>query len=152
MSTSMQSKNRTTQPQQGPCGYIPTNFKLIKVVFSLPKLVFALPYHFVKVQENPNTCFIRFQSLCLFFKENILKIAQNPIVQKLNSMYIEIVDTQPLSYGDITHEIVALKVIFGNHSSLVVLNVIRTPSNLVILGFFWLEKYYPHIDWRSHKL
>jgi len=57
-----------------------------------------------------------------------------------------------LSSGDVTDETTPLKVSFDGHSSLIVYNIIKTLSNPIILGFYWLEKYNPFIDWKLYKV
>lgn len=38
--------------------------------------------------------------------------------------------------------------VINNHHNLVTFNVIKTPSNLVILGLSWLKMLNLHIDWK----
>jgi hypothetical protein len=58
-------------------------------------------------------------------------------------MHVEVIDGQPLSFGDVTYRTAPLEVKFGNHSSSIVFNIIKTPSIPVILGLSWLERYDP---------
>jgi hypothetical protein len=74
------------------------------------------------------------------------------IVKKLNLVHVEIIDDRPLPSRDVTHEIIPLEVKFGNHSSSIVFNIIRTPSTPVILGLSWLERYNTQIDWKLRKI
>jgi hypothetical protein len=67
-------------------------------------------------------------------------------------VHVEVIDRQPLSSGDVTHETIPLEVKFGNYSSSIVFNIIRTPSASVILGLSWLEKYYLQINWKSRNI
>lgn len=48
-------------------------------------------------------------------------------------MCIEIIKIHLLSFGDIIHEIVLLDVINKDHNNLVIFNVIRSPTNIIIL-------------------
>ena len=57
-----------------------------------------------------------------------------------------------MSSGSVTHETMPLEVTFEGHSSRIIFNVIRTPSNPVILGLSWLEKYNPSVDWKSRTV
>ena len=41
---------------------------------------------------------------------------------------------------------------FKDHSSYIILNIIKTPSNPIILGLSWLEKHNPSIDWRLRTM
>jgi len=54
--------------------------------------------------------------------------------------------------GDVTHKTKPLEVSIEGHKSTIIFNIIKTPSNPIILGFFWLQKYNPMIDWRSPNL
>jgi hypothetical protein len=40
----------------------------------------------------------------------------------------------------------------GFHTNKVVFNVISSPKNLVIIGFFWLVLYNPRMDWHMRSL
>src|SRR4051794_29729116 len=45
-----------------------------------------------------------------------------------------------------------MKVIFKDHSSYIIFNIIRTSSSPIILGLSWLEKYNPSIDWKLQRM
>ena len=69
-----------------------------------------------------------------FLNEEFVKNYKISLVQKIQSIHVEVIDGRPLSFGDVTHEIHPIKVITNGHNSLVVFNIIKSPSNLVILG------------------
>jgi hypothetical protein len=81
-----------------------------------------------------------------------MRLHKIPTTKKLSSVHVEVIDGRPLSSGDVTHETAPLKVKFGNHSSSIIFNIIRTPSVPIILGLSWLERYNPHIDWKSWNI
>ena len=81
-----------------------------------------------------------------FIDEDFVKKQEISLVKKSKSVHVEVIDGRQLSSGDVTHEIVPLEVIIKDHISIVIFNVIRSPSNLVILGLSWLEKYNLYID------
>ena len=43
-------------------------------------------------------------------------------------------------------------IILQGYHSIIVFNVIKSPSNPFILGLFWLDKYNPIIDWKTWRL
>ena len=61
----------------------------------------------------------------------------------LSLMHVEVIDGQPLSFGDVTYGTASLEVNFDNHSSSIVFNIVRTPLTPVILRLSWLERYNP---------
>ena len=67
-----------------------------------------------------------------FLNEEFVKSHKFPIVQKSQPIYVEVIDGQPLSLGSVVYETMPLKVTFEGHSSQIIFNVIRTPSNPVI--------------------
>ena len=57
-----------------------------------------------------------------------------PLVLKSKPVHIEVIDGRPLLSGSVTHESKPIEVAFENHSSFVIFNIIRTPSNPVVFG------------------
>ncbi len=68
-------------------------------------------------------------------------------MEKNTPMPIEVIDDQSLSLGPITHEIEALDVTIGFHTSKVVFSVISSLKNIVIIGLSWLALHNPRVDW-----
>ena len=64
-------------------------------------------------------------------------------------MSVEVIDGRPLVSGDVTQETKALDIYIDQHRSTVVFNVIKSPSNPVILGLSWLDRYNLDIDWKK---
>ena len=58
----------------------------------------------------------------------------------------------PFVSRDVIQETKALDIYIDQHQSIVVFNVIKSPSNPVILGLSWLDKYNPNIDWKKRKV
>jgi hypothetical protein len=87
-----------------------------------------------------------------FLNEKFTRLHKIPLVKKLSPVHVEVIDERPLSSGNITYKTIPLEVKFGNHSSSIVLNIIRTSSAPVILGLFWLERYNPQINWKSKNI
>ena len=78
-----------------------------------------------------------------FLDEEFVKSRRIPLVQKPKPVHVEVIDGRPLSSGDVTHETRPIKVTIDGHDSYIAFNIIRSPSNPVILGLSWLEKYNP---------
>ena len=87
-----------------------------------------------------------------FLDEEFAKLQKIPLVRKAKLVHVEVIDERPLSSGSVTHETIPLEVTFQNHSSQIIFNIIKTPSNPVILGLSWLERYNPSIDWKSRTM
>ena len=67
-------------------------------------------------------------------------------------MSVEVIDDRSLASGDVTQETKALDIYIDQHWSTVVFNVIKSPSNPVILGLSWLDRYNPDIDGKKRKV
>lgn len=50
------------------------------------------------------------------------------------------------------HESDHIEVMFKDHSSYIIFNIIRTLSNPFILGLFWLKMHNPSIDWKLQRM
>ena len=72
-------------------------------------------------------------SACFLDKE-FAKRHKIPLVLKSKPVHIEVIDGRPLLSGSVTHESKPIEVVFENHSSFVIFNIIRTPSNPVVFG------------------
>ena len=87
-----------------------------------------------------------------FLDEEFAKRHNIPLVQKAKPIHVEVIDGRPLLSGSVTHESKPIEVAFKGHNSHIVFNIIRTPSNPIILGLSWLETHNPSIDWRLRKM
>ena len=75
-----------------------------------------------------------------------------PLVTKKYPVSVEVIDGRPLVSGDVTQETKPLVVCIKQVQSTIVFNVIKSPSNPIILGLSWLDRYNPDIDWKNRKL
>ena len=87
-----------------------------------------------------------------FLDEEFAKRQNIPLVRKAKPIHVEVIDGRPLLSGSVTHESEPIEVAFKGHNSHVVFNIIRIPSNPIILGLSWLETHNPSIDWRLRKM
>ena len=67
-------------------------------------------------------------------------------------MSVEVINGRSLVSGDVTQKTKALDIYIHQHWSTVVFNVIKSPSNPLILGLSWLDRYNPDIDWKKQKV
>ena len=103
-------------------------------------------------QKLKTTALLDSGASACFLDEEFVKSHKFPLVQKSQPVHVEVIDGRLLSSGSVTHETMPLEVTFEGHSSQIIFNVIRTPSNPVILGLSWLEKYNPSVDWKLRKM
>ena len=75
-----------------------------------------------------------------FLDEDFVESRKIPLVQKPKPVHVEVIDGRPLSSGDVTHETRPIKVTIDGHDSYIAFNIIRSPSNPVILGLSWLKR------------
>jgi len=87
-----------------------------------------------------------------FIDEDFVKNQKITLVKKTKPVHVEVIDGRSLISGDITHETIPLDIVIKDHTSIVTFNVIKSPSNPIILELSWLEKYNPQIDWKSRNL
>ena len=73
-----------------------------------------------------------------FAKQNKIRLVQKP-----KAVEVEAIDGQPLSSGDVTQETTSLLTATGSHVSHITYNIIDSPSNPVMLGLSWLERFNP---------
>ena len=116
-----------------------------------PALCFTIPLSFGP-QKLKTLGLLDSGALACFLDEEFAKRHKIRLVQKSKPIHVEVIDGRPLISGSITYESEPVEVIFKNHNSYVVFNIIRTPSNPVILGLSWLETHNPSIDWKSRKM
>ena len=74
------------------------------------------------------------------------------LVTKKCLVFVEIIDGTSLASGDVIHETQSLDIYIHGHRSTVIFNVIQSPSNLIILGLSWLDRYNPQVDWSNRKV
>jgi hypothetical protein len=64
---------------------------------------------------------------------------------------MEVIDGQILSSRLVTHETKALNVIIEMHTRKVALNVISSPTNLIVIGLSWLILHNLRMDWHTES-
>jgi hypothetical protein len=74
------------------------------------------------------------------------------LISKKHPILVEVIDGRPLVLGDATHKTAPLDIILKGHHSIIAFNVIKSPSNLVVLGLSWLDKYNPVINQKIRRL
>jgi hypothetical protein len=84
-------------------------------------------------------------SACFMDKDVIIRHKLS-LVTKKQPILVDVIDGRPLVLGDVTHETTLLDVI--GHHNIIALNIIKSLSNLVVLGLSWLDKYNLAIDWK----
>jgi hypothetical protein len=84
--------------------------------------------------------------------EEFIRLHKIPIVKKLSPVHVEVINEQSLSSVNVIHETILLEVKFGSHSNSIIFTIIRTPSDPIILGLSWLERYNPQIEWKSKNI
>jgi len=66
-----------------------------------------------------------------------------PLITKKSPVHVEVIDGRPLVSGDVTEKTKPLDAFIESHQSIIVFNVIKSPSNPVVLGLSWFDKYNP---------
>ena len=69
-----------------------------------------------------------------FIDEEFAKHNKIPLVRKSKPVHVEVIDGRPLLSGSVIYESEPLEVTFEDHSSYIIFNIIRTPSNPIVLG------------------
>jgi len=87
-----------------------------------------------------------------FLDENFANRHKIRLVRKSKPIHVEVIDGRPLLSSSVTHKTEPIEVAFKDHSSRIIFNIIKTPSNTVILGLSWLEQYNPSIDWKLRTM
>jgi hypothetical protein len=89
-------------------------------------------------------------SVCFMDKEFVDRY-KLPLVTKKHHIPVEVIDGRPLIAWDVTCETTPLDIIIEGHHSIIAFNIIKSPSNPVVLGLSWLDKYNPTIDWKTQR-
>ena len=118
---------------------------------SQPASCFTIPLFFGP-QKTKTLALLDSGASACFLDEEFARRHKVPLVLKPKPVHVEVIDGRPLLSGSVTHESKPMEVAFENHSSFVIFNIIRTPSNPVVLGLSWLEKHNPTINWKSRRM
>ena len=81
-----------------------------------------------------------------------MKCHKLPLVAKKCLISIEVIDGRSLAFDDVIHETQPLNIYIHGHHSTVIFNVIQSPSNPIILGLSWLDRYDLQVDWSNRKV
>lgn len=89
-----------------------------------------------------------------FMDKRFAELNKILLVRKKIPVHCEVIDGRPIASGDITHETIPLKVMINGYHHTVVFNIIGLgkTSEPIILGYSWLEKYNPKIDWSTRQV
>jgi hypothetical protein len=79
-------------------------------------------------------------SIC-FMDKNFVNRHKLPHITKKYPIFVEVIDERPLVSGDVTYETIPLDIVIEGHHSIIAFNIIKSPSNPIVLGFSWLDKY-----------
>jgi hypothetical protein len=88
----------------------------------------------------------------MLYGKNFIDCHKLLLVTKKHPILVEVIDGRPLVSGEVTHETTLLDIVIEEHHSIIAFNIIKSPSNLVVLGFSWFDKYNPTIDWKTRRL
>ena len=123
------------------------------ILSSEPSTCFTIP---LRVKFNDHSikiiALLDSRALACFIDKDFAERHKLPLVTKKWPVSVEVIDGRPLVFGDVTQETKALDIYIDQHRSTVVLNVIKSPSNPVILGLSWLDRYNPDIDWKKRRI
>lgn len=88
--------------------------------------------------------------ICLI-DENLVQQLEIDQVPLPSPVPANALDGRPL--GTITHRTVPVRLLLaGNHSETIQLHILRSPHHPLILGFPWLLRHNPHIDWSTGSI
>lgn len=128
-----QSTGPILSSEASPCFLIPLKFKFESCSIKAKALL----------DSGASACFI---------DKDFAEKYKLPLVCKKCPVKVEVIDGRPLLSGDVIQETKPLDVHIADHISSIIFNVIKSPSNPVVLGLSWLDKYNPSIDWNTRKL
>jgi predicted aspartyl protease len=87
-----------------------------------------------------------------FMDKDFVNYHKLPLITNKHPIIIEVIDKRPLISGDVIHETTPLDIVIDGHHNIIAFNVIKSPSNPVVLGLSWLDKYSLVIDWKTQRL
>jgi hypothetical protein len=133
--------------------------KVVQLLIKGPILISeASPCFIVPVIVEMDSSSIKIRALLdseafvCFIDKDFADCHKLPLVTKKHPIPIEVIDERPLVSGDVIYESTPLNIILEWHYSIIAFNVIKLPSNPIILGLSWLDKYNPAIDWKTWRL
>ena len=78
-----------------------------------------------------------------------LKIPQEALETPLS---VSALDGQPIGNGKVTSATTPLRLDVGNHNENISLHLLDSPEFPVVLGFPWLNRHNPHMDWSTGSI
>jgi hypothetical protein len=87
-----------------------------------------------------------------FMDKDFVDCHKLPLVSKKHPIPIEVIYGRPLVSGHVTHETTPLNIVIEGYHSIIAFNIIKSPSNPIVLGHSWLDKYNPAINWKTQRL
>uniref|UniRef100_A0A3B1J8V9 CCHC-type domain-containing protein n=1 Tax=Astyanax mexicanus TaxID=7994 RepID=A0A3B1J8V9_ASTMX len=75
-----------------------------------------------------------------------------PLVRLREPLPIEAIDGRSLEPGMVSHQTRPLTLRVGSHSEQITLFIISAPDLQLVLGFPWLQRHNPHVDWLSRSV
>ena len=79
---------------------------------------------------------LNFGASVKFMDKDFVNHHKLPLVTKKHPILVEVIDGRPLVSGDVTYETTALDIVIERHHSIIAFNIIKSSSNLVVLGLF----------------
>jgi hypothetical protein len=76
-------------------------------------------------------------SIC-FINKDFADRHKLPLITKKHHIPVEAIDRRPLMLGDVIHEIILLDIVLEGYHSIIAFNVIKPPSNPIVLGLLGL--------------
>ena len=110
-------------------------------------LIVKMDFNSIKVHS-----LLDFGAFTCFMDTNFVDCHKLPFIIKKHPIPIEVIDGRSLVSGNVTYETIPLDIVIKGHHSIIVFNVIKSPSKQVVLGLSWLNKYNPAIDWKTQRL
>ena len=123
------------------------------ILSSEPSTCFTIPLrvkfddHSIKVSALLDS-----RASACFIDKDFAERHKLPLVTKKWPVSVKVIDGRPLVSGDVTQETKALDIYIDQYRSTVVFNVIKSPSNPMILGLSWLNRYNSNIDWKKRRI
>jgi hypothetical protein len=87
-----------------------------------------------------------FGAFACFMDKGFVDRYKLSLITKKHPIPVKVIDGRLLVSRDVTHKTTLLDIVLEGHHNIIAFNVIKSPSNPVVLGLFWLHKYNPTID------
>ena len=91
---------------------------------------------YLESKNNKASTLLDLEASMCFRDEEFGKSYKIPLMQKIEPVHIKVIDDHLLSFRGLIHKILLVNVAIDGHNSCVVFNIIRSPSNLIILDLW----------------